>query len=309
MKSDQLKYLSIFIQVAKSEGFRPAAKQLNMSASSVSEAILRLEDSLGTRLFQRTTRKISLTEAGQKLYKKSLAAMKVLENALEQTYDKSGPVTGTLCLSASQGVCDLFLNDILIKFAKNYPEIIIHLDCEGLKKDLVTSGLDAAIRLNALLDPETYAVPIGPPLEMAIIVAPSYLKKHATPEKPEDLTRCEGIVFSTDKTDIVPWTFGDGSQSVIIKPKIRFKTNNTSAIIKLTERGLGFSYMYYDLVKQPLEEGGLCEVLKDYGKKKYQYSLNYLNKKNMKAPLKAFIEFVKCENTLLSKNCNVSSLK
>ncbi|MEM9330935.1 MAG: LysR family transcriptional regulator [Pseudomonadota bacterium] len=292
MGSREFRYLSVFAQVVESGGFRHAAKELNVGASSVSEAVQQLEDILGVRLFERTTRKVSLTDAGRALYADTMPALETLENALDLTRLKAQTISGNLSISASQGVCDLFLNDIITQFSKLYPDVIVHLITDGKKNDLVTSGIDVAVRLNRLLDPETYAVPIGPPLEMAVIASPSYLQKRGIPQTPEALSDFDGIVYALDKSENVPWVFGNPGETIVAKPKVLLRSNNLHSILKFTLDGLGLSYMYRDLVRTRLAATEFTEVLGDFEKSKFQYSLNYLKRKNLKSTAQAFIEFV-----------------
>ena len=150
--------IRVFLEVARQGGFRAAAEQLQQAPASVSEAVQRFEDRLGVRLFERSTRSVSLTPIGQQLYERSLPAVAELEEALLAIDEEKDKVTGTLRLSAPYSAGPFFLDDLIAEFSVQFPEVDVELIYDDNKVDLISSGFDAAIRSNTLLAPSVALV-------------------------------------------------------------------------------------------------------------------------------------------------------
>ncbi len=295
MKNSQLDDIAIFVEVAQLGGFRNAAERLNLGPATVSEAINRLENRVEVRLFERTTRKIALTEAGKLLLDKSAVAIQSLRTATSDLKIREKEISGTLRLSAPVTSGPIFLDQTIKEFCKQYPEVMIDLIYEDGKCDLVTSGVDAAIRSNALLDPDTYAVPIGPKLTMAIVGAPDYFEKYAPPTQPDDIIGHKGLCFAfPGHNNIAPWSFTDNDLTVIKMPKTYISTNSVSSLLDFAVNGMGITYVYKSLAEPLITSGHLTPVLEEYITPVSKYSINYLTKRHMPAKLRAFINFSKC---------------
>ncbi|MGR3624159.1 LysR family transcriptional regulator [Pseudophaeobacter sp.] len=294
MQRRELSELAIFVEVAKTGGFRSAAQRLNLAAGSVSEAVNRFEDRLGLRLFERTTRAVSLTEAGAELFQRSQPALQDLEEALADVQDLGTELSGTLRLSAPLGVGPVFLDQLLAAFSQTQPSLRIEITYTTLKADLVSGSFDAAIRSETLLDPETYALPIGPPQPMAIVAAPSYLAKAPPLTRPEDLTAHLGICFAIDgERHLASWRMvgADGTYSVMPRP--RMISNDVGSILTYAQAGLGLAYVFRDLVTLALKKGGLVEVLPGQAAPLPRFSLNYLSKRHIPLRLQRFVDFIR----------------
>lgn len=222
MQRTQLNDMTVFVEVARSQGFRAAADKLKLGAGTVSEAIQRFEDRLGVRLIERSTRSMALTTAGENLYRRSLPAIVDLESALNDLSEDADVVAGVLRLTAPRSAGPFFLDALIMNFAAAYPEVSIELIYDDKKVDLVASRVDAAIRSNTLLEQDTHALPIGPELKMALVASPAYLATHGRPKRPTDLVSHNGICFSFGSADnLASWGFiGDkGVYDVMPKPR------------------------------------------------------------------------------------------
>ncbi len=196
MKQTSYDDISIFVEVARSNGFRAAANKLRLSAGAVSEIVQRLENRLGVRLIERTTRKMSLTDAGEKLFERAVPALTNLKSVFEDLIEEKKNVSGTLKLSAPRSSAPFFLDEMMAKYCSEYSDVTVEIIYDDSKVDLVTAGVDAAIRSQTLLEKDTYAVEIGPELEMALVASPKYLERSGNPDKPIDLINHDGIRFS-----------------------------------------------------------------------------------------------------------------
>ncbi len=294
MERQQLSDLTIFAEVARSNGFRAAASRLNLQAGSISEAVQRFEDRLGVRLFERSTRSVALTTAGERLYSRSLPALSDLEVAIQELDDDKDAIAGTLKLSAPYSAGPFFLDRLLAQFAKEFPDVQVELIYEDAKVDLVTSGIDAAVRSNTLLEQDTHAVPLGPKLKMAVVASPEYLAEKGTPEMPDDLLDHHGIFFAFGNSgNVAPWSFQGQEGPRLVNPKQRMVVNNLRSMVEFAESGLGLAYVYEEAAKEAIGQGNLVSLFDDEVPQLPRYSLNYRTKRHMPPRLRAFIDFAK----------------
>ncbi|MET1416189.1 LysR family transcriptional regulator [Roseibium sp. HPY-6] len=294
MKRNQLSDMSVFVEVARVKGFRAAAENLKLKAGSVSEAVQRFEDRLGVRLFERSTRSVALTPAGEQLYRRSLPAITDLETAIRELDALKDSVAGTLRISAPYSAGAFFLDGLLSEYALLYPDVAVELIYDDAKVDLVEAGVDVAIRSNTLLEPDTHALPIGPELRMAIVASRSYLERAGVPASPEHILDHEGICFAFGRGDrMAPWMFEgkDGLYSVMPRP--RMVVNDLRALLTYARAGLGLAYVYADMAEADLATGDLIAVLPGAVPSLPRYSLNYRSKKHMPRRLRAFVDLAK----------------
>lgn len=295
MKKTNLNDVLVFTEVARANGFRAAAEKLNLGAGSVSETVQRIEDRLGVRLIERTTRKMSLTNAGERLFQRTLPALADLESALEEAGEDQNTLSGALRLSAPRSSSPFFLDEVIAEFGAAYPEVSVEVMYDDSKVDLVTSGIDAAIRSQTLLEKETYAVEIGPKLDMALVAAPTYLERNGRPKKPTDLTNHDGIRFGFGSADrLAPWSFVVGKKpAYMITPRPRMIVNDLMSMINFAKAGLGFAYVYRKPAEPFIESGELVTIFDKYVPALPRYTINYLTKRHMPARLRAFIDLAK----------------
>ncbi|MEP2987872.1 MAG: LysR family transcriptional regulator [Parasphingorhabdus sp.] len=294
MERQQLSDLTIFAEVARANGFRAAASRLNLQPGSISEAVQRFEDRLGVRLFERSTRSVALTSAGERLYSRSLPALSDLEIAIQELDEAKDAIAGTLRLSAPYSAGPFFLDRLIGEFSHAYPSAQIELIYDDAKVDLVTSGIDAAIRSNTLLEQDTHAIPVGPALKMAVVASPDYLSKNDTPECPDDLLDHDGIFFAFGTSGTVaPWSFHGADGQRIVNPKRRIAVNNLRSMVQFAESSLGIAYVYKEAAKDALEQGRLLSLFEDQVPELPRYSLNYRTKRHMPPRLRAFIDLAK----------------
>lgn len=286
--------IRVFVEVARRGGFRAAAEHLQQAPASVSEAIQRFEDRLGVRLFERSSRSVVLTRAGEQLYDKSLPAIVDLEGALDDIHAQKDEVSGTLRLSAPYSAGPFFLDDLVARFATAFPTVDVEVIYDDKKVDLLTSGIDAAIRSNTLLGPDTHAVSVGPELEMTIVGSAEYLAGKGTPANPRDILKHDAICYAFGSgAHLAPWGFDGPEGMYTIQPKPRMVANDMRSLLTYAQQGLGLAYLYREIALPHLEKGGLTEVLSGHVGQLPRYSLNYRSKRNMTRRLRAFVDMAK----------------
>ncbi len=294
MQRSELSDVSVFVEVARCNGFRAAADKLKIGPGTVSEAIQRFEDRLGVRLFERTTRSIALTTAGEQLYRRSLPALAELENAFQDLNDETRSVSGTLRLSAPRSAGPFFLDSLVAKFATEHPGVAVELIYDDQKVDLVTSGVDAAIRSTTLLEQDTHAIAIGPELRMTIVASPDYLEQRGVPKAPEDLVDHDGICFAFGQADrLAPWRFEVGGKVCTVVPKPRMVCNDLLSLLRYATAGAGVAYVYAKTAEPLIATNRLVELFKGKVPALPQYTLNYLTKRHMPKRLRAFIDLAR----------------
>lgn len=294
MERHQLSDMTVFVEVARAKGFRAAATALNLGPGSVSEAVQRFEDRLGVRLFDRSTRSVALTPAGERLYERCLPAIVDLESAVRDLDDKKDAIAGTLRLNAPRSAGPFFLNALLARFAVAYPDVDVDVIYDDSKVNLVTAGIDAAIRSSTLLEQDTHAIPIGPDLTMAVVAAPAYLKRRGVPASPRALVDHDGLCFAFGRSgQLAPWNFEGPDGVYAVTPKPRIVTNDLPTLLQFAEQGLGLAYVYAQTAKSLIDDGHLVTVLDGQASGLPRYSLNFQSKRHMPARLRAFIDLVK----------------
>ncbi|MCY6383163.1 LysR family transcriptional regulator [Hoeflea prorocentri] len=294
MQRSQLSDVSIFVEVARLNGFRAAARNLKLQAASVSEAVQRFEDRLGVRLFERSTRSVALTAIGEQLFKRSLPAINDLEAAIRDLNDQREGVSGTLRLSAPYSAGAFFLDDLVARFAIRFPDVKVDLIYDDQKVDLIESRIDAAIRSQTLLEADTHAVPVGPNLKMVVVGSPGYLKQHGVPKNPEDVLGHDGICFAFGSSGrLAPWVFDGEDGTLSVMPTPRMTVNDLRSMVLYASQGLGLAYVYAEVAAPLVNAGDLIEVMADRLPSLPRYSLNYRSKKHMTRRLRAFIDMAK----------------
>ncbi len=286
--------IRVFVEVARRGGFRAAAEHLRQAPASVSEAVQRFEDRLGVRLLERSTRSVSLTPIGQQFYAKSLPAVVELERALSELDDRKDEVTGALRLTAPFSAGPFFLDDLVARFAVAYPAVDIELIYDDKKVDLLTSGVDAAIRSQTLLAPDTHAIAVGPELAMTIVASPAYLARKGTPVNPRDVLDHDAICFAFGMGgQIAPWAFEGPDGAYTMHPKARMVANDMRSLLRCAQQALGLTYVYREIAAPYIADGVLIELLIDHLSILPRYSLNYRSKRNMTRRLRAFVDMAK----------------
>jgi DNA-binding transcriptional LysR family regulator len=293
MNSSDLSALSLFARVAEEQSFSAAAQALGISNSSASATIRRLEQQLGTKLFNRTTRSVSLTEAGSAFLTKIQPLMEQLDLAFSDVGRASSATMGTLRLNVLRSAIPLVITPVLKEFLNTYPDIKIDVLSDNSLVDIAGKGYDAGIRYDHVLAQDMVAVPIVTDMRFCIVASPEYLKGKTLPTHPRDLLKHDCVNYrSADTKALYRWEFQKGDEKVQIAVTGRIATNDNDLLLEAALDGLGFSYIQYRLAEPHLQAGRLVNVLDEWIPHGALY-LYYYNPSGLPRKLRVFIDFVR----------------
>lgn len=257
--------LEVFTSIARQGSLRAAADELGIKPSTVSHQLKTLEDQLGTSLFIRTTRSISLTEAGRALLRGSDPAFSQLEEAVESAKTAGHAARGNLKLAMADHVYDLFVGPALPSFAAQFPEIEIELSMTDALTDILEAGLHAGFRLGDRISQDMVAIRLTPPLELAVVCSPSYLEKHGEPKTPRDLLDHACIRYRFQSSGrIAPWKFKSKEGEFGVDVDGQLILNTLPASINSACQGLGLIYTFGDICTPYLLDRTLVSVLRKH---------------------------------------------
>ncbi|OOG51541.1 LysR family transcriptional regulator [Rhodanobacter sp. C01] len=289
--------LLAFLAVVQAGGFREAARAGNGSASQLSDAVKRLETRLGVRLLHRTTRSVSLTEAGERLAERLTPALAEVQASLDVVNHFRDSPAGTLRLNVPANVARTVLPPIITPFLKRYPEIRLEVIVEDSFVDLVAAGCDAGIRYDERLAQDMIAIPIGPRTQRLVTAAaPAYLAAHGRPEHPRDLLQhaCMRGQFSGGAIPV--WEFERDGEIVRIDPQGPLQVRQGAAFdlaVQAAIDGLGIILLFEDWLRPHFESGALVPVLEPWWQSFSGPFLYYSGRRHLPSPLRAFVDFIR----------------
>lgn len=296
MRPPDLSDLEILTLVARERSFRRAARLRGLSASGLSEAVRRLEESLGVRLLNRTTRSVTPTEAGQRLLERLQPALSEVRAALDVVNGFRDSPTGTLRLNVPGIVARTMLPPIIAGFLARHPGISVEVMAEDSFIDVLAAGYDAGVRYGERLEQDMIAVPIGPRIQRyAIAAAPAYLAAHGTPRHPRDLLdhRCLRHRFLNGVRP--PWEFVKAGEVVRVDPVGPLIGNAIEVLLAAAEAGQGVISGFEEQLAPSIAAGRLVPVMRDWWEEFPGPFLYCPSRHLMPAPLRAFIDYLKAE--------------
>lgn len=292
-----LQDLYAFLAVVQAGGFREGARASGSSASSLSEAVRRLETRLGVRLLNRTTRSLAPTEAGARLVERLVPALGEVDAALDVVNSFRDRPTGTLRLNVPASVARLVLAPIVTPFLKTYPEIKLEVIVEDSFVDMLAAGCDAGIRYDERLEQDMIAVPIGPRTQcFATAASPAYLNAHGRPEHPRDLLKHSCMRGQFASGAIPTWEFERDGEIVRVDPSGQLLVRLGAAVdlaVESAVEGLGVIHLFEGWLRPYLDSGALEPVLEPWWQTFSGPFLYYPGRKHLPAPLRAFVDFIR----------------
>ncbi|UVF19805.1 LysR family transcriptional regulator [Microvirga terrae] len=294
MSDVDLADLEAFAAVARARSFRSVARLRGVSASSLSEALRRLEARLGVRLLNRTTRSVTPTEAGQRLLERLGPALSEVAAALDAVNGFRDSPTGTLRLNVPTAVARLVLPRLIGPFLDAHPGITLEVATDDSFVDVLAAGFDAGIRYDERLEKDMIAVPIGPRTQrFAVAGAPAYFAAHGRPSHPRDILNHACIRHRFASGIMHPWEFERDGEVVKITPTARVVANSIDLEIAAALQGLGLIATFAGFLESEFASGALEPVLEDWQQPFSGPFLYYPSRRHMPAPLRAFVDFVK----------------
>ncbi len=288
----EINALRMFEKVASLKSFTGAARALGLPKSNVSRAIARLEEELGTRLFQRTTRDVVLTLTGQALLERSTDIIANVTEALAYVRGLAGQPRGLLKISAGMGFGVNVLAEQLPEFLLLYPDIEIALDLESRSADLIAESVDVAVRLGPLPDSGLVAVKLGE-MRRYLCAAPAYLERKGKPHSIDAIGAHDMIDMPGPDGRARPWIFYRGSETVRIETKPRLSVNEALTIHRLVANGAGLGILSGYICAPQIVAGQLVHLFPDWLPPSVEVNLVFPSRRELSPVVRAFVDFMK----------------
>lgn len=283
--------LSVFLTIARHRSIRKAADEMGVSPSAVSHALRRLEEQLGVRLFNRTTRSLAPTEAGALLLSRIEPAFQDISEALDDLDMLRGTPTGTLRINAASASTEIVLLPVIAGFLAAYPKVSIDMVVNNSFIDMVSEGFDAGVRFGEIVADDMIAVPLGPQQRSAVVASPEYLLRHAKPASPEDLRDLPCIRLRFGRGRHYAWEFEKDGNEIAIDVQGPLTVGEQRFAIQAALDGTGIAYAFESQVRDLISAGRLVRLLEEWCPPYAGFFLYYPSRRQMPTPLRAFIDF------------------
>ncbi|UOK70214.1 LysR family transcriptional regulator [Ancylobacter polymorphus] len=289
-----LNALAVFALVAQQRSFRAAADRLGVTRSAVSQTIGRLEATMGLALVRRTTRSVSLTEAGERLHAALAPALAEIEAAVESTGDHASAPRGQLRLAVSS-IAERFLaGPLLAGFADAHPAVQLDVTVTDEEFDIVAEGFDAGVRLGEVIEQDMIAVPVSAEQRQIVVAAPDYLARAGAPAHPRELAsfRCIGWRPAPQKAPY-RWEFTEDGRDFTVAVAPEITTNDMALMIKLALAGGGLTFGMEETFRPYIARGELVPLLEAYCPPFAGFYLYYPSRRNLAPKLRALIDHLR----------------
>ncbi len=287
---DKWTEMQVFTEAVKRGGFSAAGRQLNLSPSAVSKLVSRLENRLGVRLFNRTTRTLNLTEGGQAFFKRCIEILEDVEDA-ETSITGFGHVPkGVLRINSTPGFVKHQLLPIMAEFQQLYPQLVVEFQLTGQSIDLIGEGVDLAIRLGILKNTSLVARKLGES-HRVICASPLYLEAHGIPSTPIELLQHNCLRLSTSEV-FNHWEFYSNKEEETIEVNGHFVTDNVDALYEYALLGGGIVRLSGFMVGEDIKAGRLVPMLQDYSIKKQQIHAVFPHRKYLPAKVRVLLDYL-----------------
>jgi len=301
MHAPSLAETTAFVAVVELKSFTKAAKQLALSPPRVSEMVRKLEERLGVRLVERTTRSVAPTAAGERLLERLRPVLDEYQSALESTNEFRGRPAGLLRLTAPPPA-DVFLDSAIPRFLAQYPEISLDLSFNEALTDIVAQRFDAGIRIGERIERDMIAVRVTDELPLVVAGSPAYFAQRGRPKSPKDLVAHDCIRTRFASGTYLPWRFRVKRRDLEVRVEGRLVVNSVSLARRAAVEGLALMQTPLLLITSDLSEGKLTTVLEQWAPTPVTgFFLYYPSRRQMRPPLKALLDFLRDEHHRASK--------
>jgi len=285
--------LTAFSAIAEHKSFRAAAAYLGVSASALSHSIRGMEATLSVRLFNRTTRSVALTEAGERLLRRVTPAIADLSEAMEEVANSLNRPSGSIKISAAEGGAMPLIREVLPSFLAKFPDIEVEFVVDTRFVDIVADGYDAGIRVFEDVPRDMVAVKFGPDLTFAAVASPDYLAQYGIPEVPEDLTRHRCIRYRFESGALYRWNLERQDRNVNIDVKGPVTLGNTNLMVQSALAGIGIAWVPEYLTTEHVAAGRLIRLLKEWSPSMPGLCLYYPANRHPPNALRLFTQAIK----------------
>jgi DNA-binding transcriptional LysR family regulator len=285
--------LDAVVAVARLGGFRAAAIDLGVSATSVSNAVAGLEARLGVRLFNRTTRSVSLSHAGAQFLATVAPALSDIHAAMEATRNQRGRPAGALRLNCPVAAVRQILVPVVLEFQRRYPDVRVDIVTDAHLVDIVAKGFDAGIRTRDVVPGDMVVTPFGPALRFVVVGSPAYFRDHPEPTQPSDLMAHRCIRARWPSGALYRWEFERDGEALTMDVPGVLTLDEPTLMREAALADAGLAYLWDAHVKDDLESGRLVSVLEDWTPSSPGLCLYYPGRRNAPAALTAFIDMLR----------------
>lgn len=285
---DQLAAIRVFCKVVELQSFTRAAQQLELSVAMVSKQVGLLEQHLNARLLMRTTRRVSVTEAGHLYYERCHAILAELEQANALISDHSRQPSGRIRISVPMDFGNLKVAPLLAEFNRRYPDILLDLEYSDRLVALVEENFDLALRIGTLADSSLIARPLAP-VTLLTCAAPAYLAKHGTPTHPEQLAEHNCLLYTLSEPQ---WQYRHRGHNCHIRPKGIMRANTGRALALAASQGMGIIMQPHFIVEDYLTRGELVPLLEEFQLPVYSLNLVYPHRHFLPSRVKCFVDYM-----------------
>ncbi|MGV1927963.1 LysR substrate-binding domain-containing protein [Agrobacterium tumefaciens] len=293
MEQLNLRELEAVIAIARRGTFRAAAIDLGMSTTALSHTIGRLEAGLGVRLFNRTTRSVSLTDAGRLFVQQVAPSLQDLHAALETVRSQRETPSGTIRINAAPFAARAIISPLVLEFLRRYPEMNVDLVTEGKMVDIVNDGFDLGVRVAGLVPSDMIAVSLGRPQRHAVVGSPDYFAQHPKPVVPPDLLNHRCIRVRLPDGSLFRWRFEKDDEPVQIDVRGPITLDEAGLVRTSVLEGTGLGYTMEEEVLSEIRAGRLVRVLEDWTPPYPGLCLYYPGRRNLSAGVKAFLDLAR----------------
>ncbi len=283
--------LAGFLAIARHRSFRAASVELGVTPSALSHALRAVEERLGLRLLNRTTRSVALTEAGERLFARISPAFRDIDDALEDLNTFRGKPAGMLRINSARQSARLVLIPLITKFMKAYPDIRVDLVVNDALVDVVSAGFDAGVRFGETIAADMIAVPVGPRHRFAVVASPSYFKIHKPPVTPHDLRGLPCIRYRFPSGAMYRWEFERGGIELDIEVDGPLTLGDQDLMLEASLDGAGLAYLFEAQAAPLIAKRKLVRVLADWCPAYPGFFLYYPSRRQVPAALRAFIDY------------------
>jgi DNA-binding transcriptional LysR family regulator len=295
MRGTEFGELSAFMAVAEQRNFTRAAKQLGISPGTLSETIRHLEERLGVRLLNRTTRSVAPTEAGEKLLLRLRPVIDDYEAAIESLNEFRDKPAGLLRLTVAPPAAQSVLAPVLAKLLAQYPDIRLEISVDSANIDIVAQQFDAGIRAGDRIDRDMIAVKVTDEWQTALVGAPSYLARRAPPKSPQDLQTHNCIRLRLPSGTLLPWRFQKDGKSLDVAVSGSLILSEASLMGPALLDGVGLAQLPRAYVASAIASGRLVSLLDEWQPSGAAFALYYPSRRQTPAALQALIDFLRMD--------------
>lgn len=293
MQHVNLKELEAVIAIARRGTFRAAAIELGMSTTALSHTIGRLEAGLGVRLFNRTTRSVSLTDAGNLFVEQVGPSLQDIYGALDTVRSQRETPSGTIRINAAPFAARAIISPLVLSFLHRYPDMNVDLVTEGRMVDIVAEGFDLGVRVAGLVPSDMIAVSLGSPQRHAVIGSREYFEEHGKPMKPPDLLKHRCIRGRLPDGSLFRWRFEKDGDAIQIDVRGPIVLDEASLVRIAVLESTGIGFLIEQDILPDIQEGRLIRVLEDWTPPFPGLCLYYPGRRNLSAGVKAFLELAR----------------